>query len=625
MNGIGTLFENKVDGAITERMLDYYEARAKGGVGLMITGTARCQPTVRPDGRLAFAIWDDKYIPGWRDLANIVHRHGAKLIAQIGAPGRQGALLRKDGKGETVAPSPITCPWTRVLPREMMLEEIEEAIESFAKAARRAKEAGVDGVCLHGAHGYLMSNFISPAANRRSDKYGGSLENRLRFPLQVIERVRELVGADYPVMIRLNSHESESDGLCLEDLRVSAPILVEAGFNAVDVSAGTYADFALIIPPAEMRPGWNVASSEAIKRIVDVPVIANGRINNPLVAEQILEEERADFVGMSRAFLTDPEWPKKAAVGNLEDIQECIGCTQGCCHPHGLWTLNPVRCILNPTVGKEKEMEITATTTPKKILVAGGGPAGLEAARVAALRGHHVTLFEKTSKLGGQFAIAAQSPFGQEKAEAVRWLIRQVEKAGVMVKMDQEVTPKVVREAQPDVVIVATGAVPIVPNIPGANKPNVVTAIDILAGKINISGKVVIIGGGLVGCEIADFLGERGVDVTIIKGRTELAADGPMISRPFLLQRLARSDVTIITSAAPREISDDGVVFTKDGKDETIRGCDYVILAKGMKSVNELVSRVQDKGIEVYRIGDAKEPRTVLEAIAEGAEVGREI
>jgi 2,4-dienoyl-CoA reductase-like NADH-dependent reductase (Old Yellow Enzyme family)/thioredoxin reductase len=623
MNALGTLLEGK-DGSVTERLITYYEARAKGGAGLIVSCHTRVVPHPRREGWMGIAIWDDKFIPGWRELTNKVHRHGAKFFIQLGHDGRQGLSLGKDGKQERIAPSPISSPYTREIPRELSLEEVGELIEKFAGAAVRAREAGSDGICLHAAHGYLLSQFISPAANKRTDQYGGSFENRLRFQIEVIQAIRSKVGRDYPVIVRINSFEL-ADGLTLEDTRVIAPYLVEAGVDAVDVSAGTYAHFELVIPPAEMRPGFNVIGAETVKRVVSVPVIANGRINDPLIAEQVLAEGRADFVGMSRAFLTDSEWPMKAAAGNFEDIRRCLGCGQGCFHPDGVYGGNPISCVINPTVGKEEEMQLTPARKAKRVLVVGGGPAGLEAARVAALRGHTVTLFEKTKRIGGQFAISAHAPFKQDNAVAICWLSRQVEKSGVKVESGKEVTPELIEELGPDVVIVASGAVPIIPDIPGINRPNVVTALDVLAGKVKVSGRAVIIGGGLIGCGTADFLGERGVNVTMVETLSEIARDWPISSKALLLSRLAEYGVKVITAASLKGVLDNGLVITKDDQEEAIQGIDYIVLAMGAKSVDNLSHRIKDKVAEVYTIGDAKEPRKVRHAILEGAEIGRRI
>jgi len=369
-----------------------------------------------------------------------------------------------------------------------------------------------------------------------------------------------------------------------------------------------------------------------LKEVVDVPVMVVGRINDPLIAEHLIETGKADLVVMGRALLADPELPNKAAGGHLDDIIPCIACNYGCLG-RALGGL-PATCTLNPTVGREKEMVLTPAARPKKVLVAGGGPGGLEAARMAALRGHEVTLFDRAAKLGGQFSIAVIPPFKQELALATKYLATQVEKAGVKVELSREVTPALVEELKPDVVIVATGGAPLIPaDIPGAGKDLVVTAWDVLAGKVVAGRSQVIVGGGMVGCETAEFLADPGdclytggrTAVTIVELLDDIAMDVSVEERMLLLQRLRAKEVRIITSAKVKEILDDGVVIVRGGQEEAIRDKDRVILAMGTRPIDELSSRLKDKVAEVYVIGDAKEPRKALEAIHEGSEVGRKI
>ena len=624
MNAMGALLEN-LDGSVGERLTDYYEERAKGGAGLIVSSHTRVVPHPRREGFMGIAIWDDRFIPGWKKLAERVHRHGAKFFIQLGHDGRQGHSLGKSGQLESVAPSPVACPYVREIPRELSIDDIQEIVEQFGLSAARAKEAGIDGISIHAAHGYLIAQFISPSANKRTDRYGGTLENRLRFPREIIQTIRKKVGDDYPVVIRLNGFEPVPDGLTLEDSRVIASLLTREGLDAVDVSAGTYASMPFVLPPTEMRPGFNVIGAETIKKCVDVPVVANGRINEPLLAEQVLKERRADFIGMSRAFLADAEWPNKARAGRLEDIRRCIGCCQGCVHPEGIFAGKPISCVLNPAVGKEKETQIQPARKAKNVIVVGGGPAGLEAARVAALRGHDVTLLEKKNSLGGQFILSAHAPYRQDNAMAISWLSRQVENNGVKVERNTEVTPKLIEERKPDVLILASGAVPVLTKVPGSDRSNVVTAVDVLSGAVKVSGNIVVVGGGMVGCETADFLGERGCRITMIEMLADIAKDCPVTSKGFLVKRLTQYGVTVMTSASLGAISDDQVAIVRDGKEETIRGVDYVVLAMGMVSSENISHQIQDKKIEVYVIGDAKEPRKISHAISEGAEVGRRI
>lgn len=621
------------DGSVTERLKDYYMARAEGGAGLIIV------EATTPDqfGKLLpfqTGIWDDKHIPGWRDLVSAVHAHGAKIAIQICHAGRQGMSALNAGR-TPVAPSPLPCPYLREIPHELTIEEIEELVDKFAAAARRAAEAGFDAVEIHGTHGYLLAQFMSPFTNRRTDAYGGSLEGRLKMPVEIISRVRKELGPDYPLLFRIASYEGPPhgtpDGRTVAETPLVARLLVEAGLDCIDISAGSYAAAYLIIPPSYFPVAFNVVGTEAVKRAVGVPVIIAGRINDPLIAEQILEEDKADLIAMGRALIADPELPKKAAAGDLEDIRRCLGCTIGCAAPGGIMGGTfMMHCVVNPFVGEEKTKVITAAEKPKKVLVAGGGPGGLEAALVAALRGHDVTLMEKAEKLGGQFNVAAVPPFKQESTTIIKWLSAQAKKAGVKIELGREVTPQLVNELKPDVVIVATGAVPLIPDIPGVNKERVTTAHDVLAGKIAVGDKVVIIGGGMVGFETADFLGQRrhiapSLELTIVSRRPDPSEGMPGALLPLMIERLRQYGVRIIPCAETKEILDDGVVLNIDGREETIRGIDNIILARGVKSVNGLAEQLKGKVAEVYVIGDAKEPRLALDAIAEGAQIGLQI
>ncbi len=610
------------DGSLSDATIGYYAARAKGGAGLIIVEVAVVHTSSKVPGVLA--IDEDGLIPRWRELADSVHAHASKVWIQLGHLGRQmGPAARMV---QPMAASPIPCPMTRRVPREMTKEDIEAIVESFGEAARRAKEAGHDGVELHGAHGYLICNFISPLSNKRTDEYGGSIVNRLRFPLEILVSIRAQCGDDFPVGIRLSCSELLSGGLTPEEVEIMCPILADAGFDAISLSRGNYGSFRWIVPPAGTPPGLLAPYAERVKKLVDIPVMVGHRIQDPFVAEHIIAQGKADLVCMGRALIADPDLPNKAAAGHFEDIIPCIACNLGCLQRIYVEQRH-VSCTLNRTVGEEREMTLVPARTPKKVLVAGGGPGGLEAARVAALRGHQVTLYERSDRVGGQLNLAAVSPMKQEYAKAVQYLYTQVKKAGVTVELRKEVTPELVDQLKPDVVIVATGGAPIVPtNIPGADKPNVVTAHDVLCGKATVGRRVVIIGAGEVGCETADFAGERGArQITVIEMLETVASDMVPWNKEFLLERLKGHGVSILTSAKVKEILDDGVVFTRNGDDEYIRGMDRVVLAMGAISVDDLSEQVKDKVDEVYVIGDAKNPRRAIEAIHEGFEIARKI
>lgn len=610
------------DGSPSDAAIGYYAARAKGGAGLVIVEIATVHASSKVPGVLA--IDGDDLVPRWRKLASAVHADGGKVWLQVAHQGRQ---LPWAAKGiQPMAASPIPCPMMKRVPKEMTHEDIETIVESFGEAARRAREADLDGVELHGAHGYLICNFISPLSNKRNDEYGGSITNRLRFPLEILARIRAKCGADFPVGIRISCSEMLSGGLTPEEVEIMCPMLADAGFDVLSISRANYGSFRWIIPPAGTPPGMLAPFAERVKKVVDIPVMVGHRIQDPFVAEHIIAQGKADLVCMGRALIADPDLPNKAAAGRFEDIIPCIACNQGCLAREFVERRH-VSCLLNRTVGEEKEMALVPTQSPKKVLVAGGGPGGLEAARVAALRGHRVTLCEKSEKVGGQFLLAAVPPMKQEYTKVIQYLSTQVRKAGVTVELRKEVTPELVRDFAPDVVIVATGATPIVPlSIAGADKPIVVTADDVLCGKKTIGKKVVIIGAGEVGCETADYAGERGArQITIVEMLADVARGMVPWSREFLLERLKGHGVNIITSAKVKEILDDGVVFTRNGSDVSVRGVNTVVLALGARSVNDLSQEIENKVPEVYVIGDAKEPRRAIEAIHEAFDVARQI
>jgi len=621
MPAMGTSQGNP-DSSPSDATIGYYAARAKGGAGLIIVEITIVHASSKALGILALD--DDSLIPPWRELATAVHAHGGKVWPQLAHQGRQGSSAATGTP--PMAASAIPCPMMKELPKEMTKEDIETIVKAFGEAARRAKEAGLDGVELHGAHGYLICNFISPWSNKRTDEYGGSVMNRLRFPLEILASIRAQCGNDFPVCIRLSCSELLSGGLTPEEVEIMCPILAEAGFDAISITRANYGSFRWIIPPAGTPPGLLAPYTERIKKLVDIPVMVAHRIQDPFVAEHIIAQGKADLACMGRALIADPDLPNKAAAGHFEDIIPCIACNQGCLGRIFLEQRH-VSCMFNRTVGEEREMALVPAQKPKKVLVAGGGPGGLEAARVAALRGHQVTLYEKADKVGGQFNLAAIPPAKQEYAKAIQYLSTQVRKAGVTVELCREVTPELVDEAKPDVVIVATGGAPIIPtNIPGTDKPNVVTANDVLCGQTTVGDKVVIIGAGEVGCETADYAGERGSrQITIVEMLVDVALDMIPWTKEFLLERLNGYGVSILTSAKVKEILDDGVVFTRNGNDEAIRGVDNVILAMGAKSVDNLSERVKNKVAEVYAIGDAKEPRRAIDAVHEAYEIARQI
>jgi len=631
MAPMATSFAND-DGTVSPQLRDYLEWRARGGAGLIITGVATVD-RFSPYAARTIGLWDDSLIPAFAELTKAAHAHGAAVAPQLAHPGPE-SLSPFFHKVQAVGPSAVMCYSTRRMCRELGVDEIEAIVEQFGDAARRAREAGCDAVELHAAHSYLLvGSFLSALRNRRTDAYGGSIHGRLKFPLEVIRSIRAKAGADFPIIVRLSGDELVPGGRDIRGTQFIAPILAEAGASAFHISSGVFPQKSWrILPPTGSAPALNVGFSAAVKQVVDVPVMVVGRISDPHLAEDILKRNEADVIVMGRALLADPDLPRKAAEGRFDDIAPCIGCGLGCIK-RGRDGMGPLSCVVNPTVGREREMALKPAAERKKVMVVGAGPGGLEAARVAALRGHEVTVYEKDAGPGGQFNLAAVPPLKQELTKVISYLATQLDKAGVVVKLNTEVGPELVEQTRPDVVIVATGGEPFVPKLPGVEGEKVVSAHEVLSCRQRVRARnIVVIGGGMVGCEVADFLANAGdnpvlgrVAVRIITSKTEVGLDMVPEGRTLLMQRLREKGVEIVGSATVKELFADGVLFVRDGKEEAIRGVDLIVLARGARVVDRLSARLSGVVGEVYVIGDAREPRTALEAIAEGAEVARTI
>jgi 2,4-dienoyl-CoA reductase-like NADH-dependent reductase (Old Yellow Enzyme family)/thioredoxin reductase len=607
-------------------MIDYWVARARGGWGLLIVEFTAVDPSGRLGSRHP-SLMNDETIAGYKKLTDAVHLHGAKIAVQLGHTGRQTTRLRLGT--QPVSASPIPCPFEREIPRELSSNEVYELIEKFGDAAVRARDAGFDAVEVHGAHGYLLAQFMSEYSNKRTDEFGGNLLNRIRFPVEVVHNIRRKIGQSYPLLFRMSGEERVPGGRTLAESRVIARMMEEAGVDSIDVSVGVSGSGQYIIAPPAVPPGFLLSCSQEIKTAISVPVIAVGRINHPCLAEDAIESGKADLIALGRPSFADPELPNKVATGNLDEICPCIYCSQGCLRTYPVRSLPPptvgVTCLVNPFCGREGELKIEPAARSKKVVVIGGGPGGLEAAWIAAARGHHVTLYEKENEPGGQFRIAALPPFKQDIAKAIGYYIYLGKKYGVHFNLGTEVTADRILAEKADAVILATGGEPLIPNIKGINGKRIATAPEILQGIVQAGDRVLIIGGGMVGCETADFLGEHMHQVTIVEMLPEIASDVPSAARYFLMQRLKEYGVRIETETTVREFLDDGVIIDRDGKENQLIGFDTIVLAMGVKSVNTLKAKLEGKIPELHVIGDALLVRKAIDAIEEGARVAVEL
>jgi 2,4-dienoyl-CoA reductase-like NADH-dependent reductase (Old Yellow Enzyme family)/thioredoxin reductase len=619
MAPMGTLFGNE-DGSVSDRLCRYYEERAKGGVALIIVEVTAVARGGKAHPR-ELGIYGDEFIPGLRRLVGSVHGYGATIAIQLHHAGRQ--TTAEAVGGQPVAPSAIPCPLLKVMPRELTAEEIERLVEAYAEGAKRAKEAGFDAVEIHGAHGYLICQFLSAYSNRRTDKYGGDLEGRMRFALDIVARAKEKVGADFPMLFRLSAQEYVPGGLTLDETRIVARRLQDAGIHCLDVSAGNYEAGHMTIQPGWLPRGCLVPLAEEIKTAVSIPVSVAGRISDPVLANTIIEQGKADFVSLGRPLLADPELPNKAREGRLEDIRMCTACCY--CVDTVIGNAQSLTCAVNATVGREEAAPMPALKA-KRVLVVGGGPAGMETARVAALRGHAVTLHEKEQVLGGQLLIAAIPPGKEELATITRFLSLQLTKLGVQVRLGQKATVESIAEMKPDAVVVATGSLTLLPEIDGASLPHVAMARDVIVDTKAVGKKVVVVGGGRVGCETAELLASRGKEVTLVRmtGHGRLAGDMGVMTRRQFLAKLRQSPVAIEAHSAVERITREGVIIRKDGQ-STMVEANSVVLAPAPSPDTELAEQLKGVVPELQVIGDSVSPRGIADAIHEGFRVACEL
>lgn len=587
------------DGKATERFIAYHEARAKGGWGLIITENYAVDEHAGGMLRLP-GLWSDEQIDSHSELTRRVHNYGAKICCQIYHAGR--ATHPKAYIQQSVAPSVLKDSTRRDLPRALEIEEIQAIVEQFGDAAARAKRAGFDMVEIHGAHGYLIHEFLSPFSNKRKDAYGGCLYNRCRFLREILANVRGRVGDDFPMQLRLSAVEGVPGGLSMGETLAIAQLAEEAGIDSIHISQGNHVAMARMISPSAVPRAAHAENAAAVKQVVHIPVIGVGRINEPMIAAAMLDAGKMDLVAMGRASLADPELPNKAREGRIEDIRYCFGCVQGCIGRAGN---GGIRCLANPGLGLEYRDVHRPAAVRKKVLIAGGGIAGCEAAILAAERGHEVHLWEKASSLGGRWEAAAMPPYKTEFQTLLVRQQRQIEQSGITVHLGKEVTEQVLAEERPDVLLVATGGIPRRPPIPGIELEHVVLATDVLLGQKKAGKHAVVIGGGLVGAETAAFMAQQGSKVSIIELLPQLAGDGEPAANQFLMEDLRTYLVEVWTNAVCSEIGPDFVSLEKEGNQHIITNVDQVVLATGLEQNNGLVKTGEELGMKAIAIGDA--------------------
>jgi len=612
-----------LDGGFSRRAIDYYAARAKGGAGLIMTGGCFVDTTVDPGLAFVGQIRVDSFthLSRLSELCDAVHHHGAKIAIQL-SPGMGRVRPPLPNVPPPVSASETPCFWYPPLrTRELTVEEIKTLIRAYATAAGIVASAGADAIEIHGYGGYLMDQFQTALWNTRTDEYGGDLDGRLMFSMKIVGAARKAVGKGFPLIYKLTADHHIEGGRSIEETLEMAKRLENSGVDALHVTSGCYESWHRAIPCMYQPAACHADFADTIKKAANIPVIADGKLGNPATAEEVLKKGMADFVSVGRPLLADPEWPQKVKQGRLSDIRPCIGDLDGCIGRSN--EMKYLSCTVNPTTGMERDYALTPAERPKSVLVIGGGPGGLEAARVAGSRGHRVTLWEKSGQLGGKLLAASVPDFKQDIRPFIAYLSHQVEKLGVEVEFMKEATPEMIGRLGPEAVVIATGSTPLIPAIPGIDRDNVFTAVDMLLGKKELGETVIVAGGGMVGCEAAVYLARNGKKVTIIEMMGQLMPEKMnQIARMGLSSLVNESDITVLTGTKLVEVTKEGVaVETGDSKTE-VRG-NSVVLALGFSPQSSLLDALEGTVAEVFAVGDCVKPRNIINAIWEGFHTSR--
>lgn len=621
---------------VTDQLIAYFVERARGGAGMMLVGGGSVHPGGQELPDLP-QMYEDTCIPALKRMVDQVRPFGTRFGVQLMHGGRQSYLPEK------VAPSPIPAPAVvKGEVRALTVAEIRHLVTCFGDAARRCRDAGFDFVEIHGAHGYLINQFMSPNANIRTDEYGGSFENRTRFLFEILADIRARAGADFPVGIRINGNDYMENGWELTDALTLAPLLEAAGVAYVHVSAGVYGSTELTIPSMYTPQGCFVHLAQAVKQVVGIPVITVGRIKDPVHAEQIIADGQADMVALGRSFLADPHYPEKARTGRIDEIRPCVGCCLGCIH--AVLAKEPGGCVVNPDVGREYLLTSGGTAEgaagepagspgrpPVKpsvrILVAGAGPAGLAAARECALAGHDVVICEQGPGPGGLLGLAASAPGRGELNDILRFFDRELARLKIQIRYQTPLTQDLLMEISPDHVVLATGSLPQMPVIKGlfTTSMHLVTGVDVMGGTETAGEKVMVLGGGMAGLIVADFLADQGKTVTVLNRKKSFAEEMSSNDRYYLRERLKKGDVTLYKQVSIQGFTPDGVIFSSKGEKQTLSGFDTVVISEKYEAVRAARSFEKTSAARFHVIGDAKSPRHLMYCIAEARELAQSL
>jgi len=644
------------DGSINDRVIAYHEQVAQGGCGLIIVGASTPDKATGRPTVTCVAVDEDPLIPGLSELAEAMHRHGARCAVQIQHPGRQAAWPRKDlmsasdqlvdlpgSAGHEVVYAEEVAKGKAI--REMSVDEIYELVDKFAEGAWRVQQAGFDFVELHGAHGYLIAQFMSPYVNKRNDRFGGSFLNRMRFVLEIVSRIQRKCGRDYPIGVRYSGVEWIEGGRELDETVRVAQLLEAHGAAFVDISAGIFEAPAAVMDPMYYPQGWNTYTAEAVKRAVSIPVITSHTLRDPAYCEKVLAEEKADLVGLSRQMVADPHWANKAFARKPEEIRKCISCLVGCWQ-ESLMIRRHMRCAINPAVGDERFLHLAPAERKCRVAVVGGGPGGMEAARIATLRGHDVTIFERSGELGGAILCCCTVPGKTKMRWYADWLRRQIDRLGVEVRL--RASPSVDELKAFGAVILATGGRAARPDVPGLDSPLVTTFHDVLrcattncehypgdkAPPIECGPSVLIWGDHFAAADAAEKLAGQGRIVTVVTEHREFAAWMEPCHKDVMLKRFAGSNgeglksktfdqpVTVMSGTTVTQIGPDGEVTLMDAafRKSTLR-VDHVVLGD-VEPDDALYEPLLEAGVTAIKIGDVREVRNLRAAVTEGANAG---